>query len=172
VSPALAAHMRLMHSIPKERIRTHEQNNRYLPKRYNAPTPQWKIDEMVRLKKEGKSWAEIASELMVSEATVHVHLKKRGLVKPQKQARGQHPGAGGRKVKWGSKTYDSIKECAKAVGLSTHAIRRRLGLKKDGRKRHDLGAVRQTGHSGLHRRERGPEAGVGCFIEADLRAGD
>jgi hypothetical protein len=160
VSPALAAHMRLMHSIPKERIRTHEQNNRYLPKRYNAPTPQWKIEEMVRMKKEGKSGSEIATELMVCEQTVWTHLKKHGLLKSQN--RGDHPGAGGRKVKWGSKTYDTIKECAKAVGLFTHAVRRKLGLKKDGRKRHDAGAIRERDCPTINGRKWRPEEVVKC----------
>jgi hypothetical protein len=159
MSPALQAHLRLMHSIPKERITTHEYEDKYQPQRYNAPTPQWKVEEMVRLKKEGRSGSEIAAELMVCEQTVWTHLKKRGLLQSQRK---DHPGAGGRKVKWGKRTFSSIKECAAEVGLSTHAVRRKLGLKKDARKRHDLGAVRKRDCPTLNGRERRPEEVVKC----------
>jgi hypothetical protein len=51
---------------------------------------------------------------------------------------GIHPGRGGRQVKWGRRTYETIRQCADDVGLSIWAVRRRLGLKKDERKRHDV----------------------------------
>jgi hypothetical protein len=51
--------------------------------------------------------------------------------------KGIHPGRGGRKVKWGRRIYGTIRECADDVGLSIWAVRRRLGLKRDDRKRHD-----------------------------------
>jgi hypothetical protein len=48
-----------------------------------------------------------------------------------------HPGRGGRSVQWGNRTYETIRQCADDVGLSIWAVRRRLGLKRDDRKRHD-----------------------------------
>jgi DNA-binding NarL/FixJ family response regulator len=86
VSPAQAAHLRLMHSIPKERIRTHELEAP-VNRGWCTPIPEWKIDEMVRLKEAGRSWSQIAKELDVSECSVWNHLKKRGLVKKQKHKR-------------------------------------------------------------------------------------
>jgi hypothetical protein len=62
---------------------------------------------------------------------------------PRKQRRKytkpvSHPGRGGRRVQWGHRTYETIRQCADDVGLSIWAVRRRLGLKKDERKRHDI----------------------------------
>jgi hypothetical protein len=47
------------------------------------------------------------------------------------------PGRGGRKIAWNGTVYSSIRECAKAIGISQWALRRKLGLKHDPRKRHD-----------------------------------
>jgi hypothetical protein len=48
-----------------------------------------------------------------------------------------HPGRGGKKVEINGKPYPTIRAAAKALGVSVATISRRMGWKKDPRKRHD-----------------------------------
>jgi hypothetical protein len=59
--------------------------------------------------------------------------------KPRKKytLRINHPGRGGRPVKWGNVTYQTIKECAEDIGKTTWHVRRKLGLAKDYRTSRD-----------------------------------
>jgi hypothetical protein len=49
-----------------------------------------------------------------------------------------HPGRGGHPVEWNGRKYPTIRACASAMGISQWALRRKLGLKHDPRKRHDI----------------------------------
>ena len=80
------------------------------------------------------------SWLSVLDAVPQVVAKERKQRRERKKAVSlmKRPGRGGRPVKWGNRHYDTIRECAQAMGVSTWTIRRKLGLKHDPRKRHDL----------------------------------
>jgi hypothetical protein len=51
---------------------------------------------------------------------------------------GNPTGRGGRPIEFNGKRYGSIASAARAAGLNACTMRRKLGLKKDDRKRHDL----------------------------------
>jgi hypothetical protein len=84
----------------------------------------------------------------------------------QKEERRPYPGnptgRGGRPVEFNGKHYGSIASASRANGIDPCTLRRKLGLKKDGRKRHDAGAIRERDCPTIHGRKWRPEEVVEC----------